>query len=61
MGAFMTKEELAGVVRTFASAALAFAAGKGWLAGIDLATQTALATAVATVIAAWSVKAKRAK
>lgn len=57
----MTKEELAGVVRTFASAALAFAAGKGWLAGIDLATQTALATAVATVIAAWSVKAKRAK
>ena len=55
----MTKEELAGVVRTFTSAALAFAAGKGWLAGIDLETQMALATAVAAVIAAWSVKAKR--
>jgi hypothetical protein len=57
----MTKEELAGVVRTFASAALAFAVGKGWLAGIDLATQSALAGAIATTIAAWSVKAKRVK
>jgi len=55
----MSKEELAGVVRTFAGAALAFATAKGWLAGLDLATQAALATAIATVIAAWSVNAKR--
>lgn len=57
----MTKEELAGVVRAFASAAIAFAAGKGWLTGLDPVAQGALAGAVATVvIAAWSVKAKRA-
>jgi hypothetical protein len=55
----MTKEEIEGVIRTFTSAALAFAAGKGWLAGLDLATQTAIAGAIATAIAAWSVQAKR--
>ncbi|MEN9886066.1 MAG: hypothetical protein RL758_644 [Pseudomonadota bacterium] len=56
----MTKEELAGVIRAFASAAIAYAAGKGWLNGLDPVAQGALAGAVATVIAAWSVKAKRA-
>jgi hypothetical protein len=51
----MTKEELAGVVR-------AIAAAKGWLPGIDDATKELLLAAVSTaLVAAWSVKAKRAK
>lgn len=56
----MTQKEIAGVVRTFATAALVFASAKGWLGGIDATTQAALATAIATTVAAWSVKAKRA-
>ena len=56
----MNKVELAGVVRAFVSVILAFAAGKGWLTGVDLDMQMALATAIATLVAAWSVKAKRA-
>lgn len=55
----MSREELSGVVRAFAAAAIAFASGKGWLVGVDPAAQAALAGAVATLVASWSVKAKR--
>ena len=61
MGAEMTKEELAGVVRAIAAAGFGIAAAKGWLPGIDDATKELLVATISTVLVAiWSVKAKRA-
>jgi hypothetical protein len=54
----VTKEEIAGIVRTVAGVALSFAVGKGWLV-IDPATQVEIAAVIAALIAAWSVQAKR--
>lgn len=55
----MNKKEISGIARAFIGVILAFASAKGWVAGIDLEGQAAIATSVAALIAVWSVKSKR--
>ena len=53
----MSKEQVFGIVRTFAAAGFGYLAGKGYLDG---ATVESLAGAVATIaVAMWSVLSKK--
>lgn len=53
----MTSEELGGIVRAVAAPALAYAAGKGWIANDQIAVVMTAVAAIATAV--WSVVSKR--
>jgi outer membrane lipoprotein SlyB len=52
----MNKDEIYGVARAFLGVFGGFAVARGW---VDSESAAALAGAIATLVAAWSIKSKR--